>query len=101
MKSITSLILSVPMLVLITFSSSCATSQAALQPPPRLELRVLRFSKDAPELLYQYPICVKKFLGVCTREEMKVERFDLTDPAVRSMLVDTGFVARVREKPLQ
>lgn len=66
---------------------------------PALENRTLRISPDIAGLEYQYWVCVKRFLGICTRTEMKKELYDLTDIAVRKKLIDMGFVARVREKP--
>lgn len=86
------------MLALMSLSLSCATLQAA--GPPQLELRTLRFKADAPALEYAYEVCVRTFLGICTKHEMKRETWDLTDPAVRAQLIAIGFVAKVREKPL-
>lgn len=67
--------------------------------PPTLELRELRLSPDFPGFVYQYELCEKKFLGICTKKVWKIEKFDLTDAVVRKQLVDMGFTARVREKP--
>jgi hypothetical protein len=44
---------------------------------------------------------VKKFLGICTKHEMKIEYYDLTDEAVKKQLIDMGFVLKVREKVVQ
>jgi hypothetical protein len=43
---------------------------------------------------------VKRFLGACTKTEMKTEYYDLTKPEIRDMLIHMGFVAKVRENPL-
>lgn len=59
--------------------------------------RTLRLSPDRPGLEYQYEVCSAKFLGLCTKREMHVDRYDLTDPLVRRQLIDMGFVV-AREK---
>lgn len=35
---------------------------------------------------------------MCTKTEMRIEYYDLTDVAVRDKLIAMGFVAKVREK---
>lgn len=82
---------------LMLLSSSCASW--LLASPPSLELRTLRLSLEIPGFEYQYEVCVKKILGICTKSEMKKEVYDLRDAEVRKQLVAMGFVARVREKP--
>ena len=97
MPSTTKVNPSVVMLYLITFIlslNSCATVSL-----PALENRTLRLSKDKPELVYQYEACVRKFLGACTKKEMRIDRYDLADPHMRNSLIDMGFVFKVREKP--
>lgn len=66
---------------------------------PVLKNRTLRLSPDRPGLEYQYAECAKRFLGVCVESRTKKELYDLTDAATRKMLIDTGFVVRVLEKP--
>lgn len=88
-------------LFLMTCFSGCATFGLAAVPP--LEMRTLRISPDRAGLEYQYWVCAEyrwpRKLNWCKRTEMKVERYDLTDPVKRKQLIDMGFVARVREKP--
>ncbi len=97
MKNTTKALSTVLMLSSMVFSLSCTSLPA--HSAPALENRTLRISPDIAGLEYQYWVCVKRFLGICTRTEMKKELYDLTDIAVRKKLIDMGFVARVREKP--
>lgn len=99
MKNITKTMLVVVMLCLITSNLNCAHS--LLHSPPRLELRKLEISLDSPSLYYQYEVCVKSFLGRCTRWGSKRDVYDLTNETVRKELKDKGFVLQVREKPIQ
>lgn len=96
MKNIINRKTAVLTLSLIALSSTFACSAIALL--PSLELRTLRISKEIAGFEYQYEICVKKFLGICTKKQMKKEFYDLNDPVIRKQLIDMGFVARVREK---
>jgi len=64
-----------------------------------LELRTLEIAKDFPGFVYYYEECVKRFLGFCTKKEMKRWAWDLRDEATRNKLIDAGFVLKVREKP--
>lgn len=99
MRSITSPMPSVVTLLLTIGFSSCA-SLAAVS-PPKLELRTLRLSREVPGFEYQYDVCVKKFFGICTGTAPQKDVYDLTKPEVREMLINMGFVGKVREKPLQ
>jgi hypothetical protein len=60
-----------------------------------LELRELRLSPDIAGFEYQYQVCSKSFLGICTKKERKKDLYDLTKPEVRKQLIDMGFLARV------
>lgn len=84
------------MLFLITSALSCASLQIAS--PPALENRTLRISPAIAGFEYQYEICTKTVLWICTQHEMKKEFWDLNDVVVRQKLIDMGFVASVREK---
>lgn len=86
-------------LCLLILSSSCASF--ALPSVPALEQRTLLVSKDSPSLYFQYDICVKKFLGICTKSEPTRDLYDLTNKEVRAMLRDKGFVMKIAEKVLQ
>lgn len=97
MRSLISRMTSGAMLFLTISSSSCATLQQDL--PPKLELRTLRLSTKVPGFEYQYEVCTKYFLGVCTRHNIQVDYYDLSDPKVRDQLINMGFVAMVRQKP--
>lgn len=97
MKSTISHLMLAVMLSLTISNSSCAS--LPLDSPPRLENRTLRISPDFAGFEYQYKVCVSKFLGICTKKEMKVDKYDLTDPEMRKKLLDMGFVLKVRDKP--
>lgn len=84
-------------LFLMLLCLSCSTWAQVLA--PRLELRTLRISETVPGFEYQYFECVKKFLGICTKQELRKEIYDLRDDAMRKKLIAMGFVARVRDKP--
>jgi hypothetical protein len=67
--------------------------------PPKLEFRTLRLSPEVAGFEYQYQVCVKSGLfGNCRKWEKRVEVFDLNDVETRKMLINMGFVARVRDK---
>jgi hypothetical protein len=66
---------------------------------PALENRTLRISPDFAGFEYQYEICVRTFLGVCTKKEWRKDAYDLTNVEMRRQLIHMGFVAKVREKP--
>lgn len=86
--------------IVLWFCVSLLTGCASLfaEPWPALENRTLRISENAATLEYQDRVCVKRILGVCSKREIKKEIYDLNDPSVRKMLIQTGFVVRVREK---
>lgn len=67
--------------------------------PPALELRTLRISPEIAGFEYQYEVCTRRLVGICTRREMKKELYDLTDKTMRQKLIDMGFVGKVRGKP--
>ncbi len=79
----------------IIFGSSC--SSLAIPSVPPLEHRTLRLSKDVPGFEYQFEVCKREVLGVCISSTTKVETYDLRDLALRTKLIDMGFVARVRD----
>ncbi len=83
-------------LFLITLSSGCASLLASSL--PSLENRTLRISAEFAGFEYQWQVCAKRVLGVCTKREMKKDKYDLTDVETRRKLIDMGFVAKVREK---
>lgn len=97
MRNITNLTASGLMLFLTISTLSCATLQLDL--PPRFELRKLEISPDKPEAFYEYNQCTRKFLGVCTRNAVMVDHYDLTNAAVRKQMRDAGMFIMVREKP--
>ena len=78
----------------ITLNTSCAS--LALHSPPQLQNRTLRLSPDIAGFEYQWEECVRKFIGICTKHEMKKEFYDLNDVEVRKKLINMGFVAKVR-----
>ncbi len=83
-------------IIVFLLNSACAS----FANPPELTLRKLEISQDKPSLEYDYEVCIKKFIGICTKKEMKREYYDLTNPEVRKTLIDAGFIAVVRDKPI-
>lgn len=83
----------------LTISSlSCATLGPQL--PPRLEKRQLRLCKDSPSTsCYEYEVCEKRFLGICTKKHVELERGDLKDPVYWKQLIDAGFRLMVPQNP--
>lgn len=79
------------------FWTICALSCASLPLDlvPTLEHRTLRLSLLQPQAEYQYQVCVKKFLGICTKHQMQLDTYDLTDKSVREKLILMGFKLRV------
>lgn len=96
MRNLISLWILGAMLLLISSNSSCASLPSPSL--PQLENRTLRISLETPTLEYQYEDCVRKFVGICTKREMKKLVLDLTKREVRKELIDKGFVVKVREK---
>lgn len=76
--------------------SSCATW--GLASPPTLANRSLELSPDFPGFYYQYSVCDKKFLGICTHASMHRDTYDLTNATVRAQLRAMGFIGVVRPK---
>lgn len=77
------------------FTYGCASIPDVIVPD--LAHRTLRISREFPGFEYHYEVCLKKFLGICTKKMMQVDIYDLRDEAMRNKLVDMGFVAKVRE----
>lgn len=82
--------------LLLLILVGCATAE--IVQPPILANRTLRISPTIPGLEYQYEVCTKYFLGICTKSQMQVDYYDLTDPVVKAQLINMGFVAKVRDK---
>ena len=57
-------------------------------------------SRSQAGLEFQYEVCIKKFLGICTKHEMKRDFYDFNDPVVRNQLATMPFVCRVLENPI-
>lgn len=89
-------------LMLFWITSACSLNSLradSFDSPPSLDNRTLRLSPDLPGFEYQWEECVKHFLWICTKQEMKKEFYDLRDAVVRKQLIDMGFILKVREKP--
>ena len=86
--------------LLVLFIPALVGCTSMRQLPPALDQRTLRISAAIPGLEYQWFECTKKFLGICTRTEAKIEQYDLTNVETRMMLLNMGFVGRVRERTL-
>lgn len=85
------------MLLLIISNLSCASLPSLS--PPVLENRELDIDLSNPGgYIYKYPVCVKHFLGICTKKESHIDRYDLNDPIVQKQFFDMGFVLKARKK---
>lgn len=79
----------------------CNSCSSLNQTPPTLELRSLELTNEVPGFVYQWNECLKKGLfGNCRQWQIKKELYDLRDPVILKQLMDMGFVATVRRKPL-
>lgn len=83
------------MIALLFVLAACASTPEVI---PDLPMRTLELAPDKPAFVYFYPVCSKTFLGKCTKYDMHEDVYDLTDQNIRNKLIDTGFVATVREK---
>jgi len=87
------------MLCLMTSNLSCASASEILV--PTLENRTLWIDPDRAGFFYNHEECKKRgVFGNCREWETKTDFYDLTNPAVRKELIDTGFVAITRRKRL-
>ena len=77
------------MLAWISCALSCATLRLPL--PPKLENQVLDICDDSPGFCYQYFVCEKKFLGICTKQKAVMQRYDFNDAKVRADFKARGF----------
>jgi hypothetical protein len=88
------------MLTLMILSSACTSwAKSSLIP---LESRTLDICQDLTGFCWQYNRCVKRFLGICTKSEIAVEKVEVEfkDKIQAKQLYDMNFVLKVREKPL-
>lgn len=86
------------LIAIFVFASVIGCASVVI-PPPNLELRTLRISRDIAGFEYQWFECARKGLfGNCLEWVKKIEYYDLTDKTVRNKLIDMGFVANVKEK---
>lgn len=83
-------------LLFIFLIAACASMPDVIIPD--LPLRTLKIDPDNAGLKYQYVICLKKFLGRCTKSEIHIDRYDLTDPAMRRKLIDMGFTVTIEPR---
>lgn len=91
MKKLISLRLTMLLLIISLSNSACSSQQLI----PSLENRTLYIDPYLPGVHYEYEVCVKKFLFVCTKKEWVKDYYDFTDPKVRQQLIDMGFKLRV------
>lgn len=97
MLNLRNLMVSAAMLFWMTALISCA-SFAIVSPEP-LGQRSLELLPDKPAAQYTYWACTKKFLGICTKQELQTDTYDLTDANARKNLIALGYVLTPRPKP--
>lgn len=83
------------MLFLITLLVSCAV--LAKPSVPTLSLRTLRLSKKVDGFEYRY--CQKKKFLSKKCKVWKIDYYDLSDPLIKTKLINMGFVLKVRVLP--
>lgn len=88
------------MLISMLLSNAC-TSLASSSLTP-LENRTLDICQDLTGFCWQYNKCVKKFLGICMKQEVATEKIEVEfkDKVKAKQLYDMNFILKVREKPL-
>ena len=82
-------------LIMVFAVLGCASTDFIV---PSLERRTLDISRTFPGFIYRYPVCVKKFLGMCRKWETVVDEYHLDDEKTRNELIAMGFVLKVRER---
>jgi hypothetical protein len=92
----------VAVLMLTLTTLSCASSLSHEPSLTPLELRKLEICDNLQGFCWNYRVCIKKFLGICLKHELKTYtievKFKKTDEA--KTLHDMNFILQVREKPL-
>lgn len=60
-------------------------------------------SKDLSGFQWTETICVKRFLGICTKKAIKLFKLEVEfkDKIQAKTFLDAGFVLEVRRKPIQ
>lgn len=85
-------------IILILMLTSCSTIQSSVP----LEDRVYDIHPDLSSFIWGHTVCVKKFLGICTKKAIKLERIEVEfkDKEQAKQLFNMNFVLRQRKKPL-
>jgi len=88
------------MLISILLNNGCASWASSSLIP--LESRTLDICEDLSGFCWQYNKCVKKFLGICMKQEVATEKIEVEfkDKVKAKQLYDMNFILKVREKPL-
>jgi hypothetical protein len=86
-------------MMVVWIGLSFALSSCATPLPPQLDSRTLRICPDFSGFCYQYPVCNKRFLGICTSERMYVEKIDFSDKEKIKELYDKRFVLKKLKNP--
>lgn len=64
-----------------------------------LELRTLRINPDLSGFKYCAKVPAKKLLGIVLKWKMECDTYAFTDKVTMKVLLDKGFVLKVRVKP--
>ena len=83
-------------LIVIFLFSSCATASV-----PTLENRTYDICQDLSGFCYQYKVCAKKFVGICYKHKIEVEKIeaDFKNKEQAKQLFQMNFILQVRKKP--
>lgn len=85
-------------IIFILLLTSCSTIQSSVP----LEDRVYDIHPDLNAFIWGHVVCVKKFLGICTKKALKLEKVEVEfkNKEQARQLFDMNFVLRQRKKPL-
>jgi hypothetical protein len=85
-------------LILILMLTSCSTLRSSVP----FEDRVYDINPDLTAFIWGHVVCVRKFLGICTKKELKIESIpvEFKNKEQARQLFDKEFVLRQRKRPL-
>lgn len=81
---------------------SCASGSSLDPSSIPLESRKYDILENCSGFSWQYRVCTKKFLGFCTKREIRAEiiQAEFKDKVECKKLYDMNFILQIREKPL-
>ncbi len=78
-------------IMLVSMSLSMTSGCSALPLAPQVQDRRWRPEPNKPGVwFYDYEVCLKKFLGICTKKSWKTEELDSKDAKTWKSIQDMG-----------